>query len=136
MNLGRFWGYGRFRALLGRLTAGQTASRCGAGHEALAGERFHAPGIFLEESANAGLNPAIRLIDVLSALPPAQVPAWFKQRFAGEPMFELQEFRQLTPAQRLQMLVLVENTLSSRLFRPSEEAGAAMNRFLSEARRM
>lgn len=136
MNLGRFWGYGGFKALLGMLTADPGAGRRSASHAALPGERFHTPGLFAEERSNSGLNPAIRLIDVLSALPPAQVPAWFKQRFAGEPMFGLQEFRQLTPAQRLQMLVLVENTLNSRLFRPSEEAGAAMNSFLSEARRI
>ncbi|MEZ0368594.1 MAG: hypothetical protein ACAI44_05825 [Candidatus Sericytochromatia bacterium] len=79
------------------------------------------------------LEPSFRLTEVFSTLPPAQLPVWFKQRFASDPLFRLQEFQQLSPAQRQQMLVLIEKALDSRLFRGTESA--ALSDFLLEARR-
>lgn len=81
--------------------------------------------------------PSLRLMEVLSALPPVQVPDWFKQRFESNPLFELQELQELTPGQRQQLIVLVEKTLDSRRGawsddRPSKEALAS---FLEQARR-
>lgn len=89
-----------------------------------------------ETGSQASDNPAIRLIEVLSALPPAQFPPWFTQRFAGEPLFELREFRELSPAQRRQVLVLVEKTLSARPVQAETPVKEDMHRFLQAARQV
>lgn len=87
----------------------------------------------------AGAELSLSLMEVVSALPPAQIPVWFKQRFEQQPVFRLAEIFELSPSQRDQLIVMLEKALDAHQCRTRQTSELVnpdgLSRFLEQAQR-
>ncbi len=83
---------------------------------------------------------SLSLMDVMSALPPAQIPSWFKQFFEYEPLFRLEHFLERSVAQRSQLIALLEKAHEAHLCRTRQTSELIdpenLRRFIEQAQRL
>lgn len=83
---------------------------------------------------------SLSLMDVMSALPPAQIPGWFKQFFEYEPLFRLEHYLDRSVAQRTQLIALLEKAHEAHLCRTRQTSELIdpenLRRFIEQAQRL